>query len=521
MDEHLAVFRKLSSTLQAEIHSRPTKTLLKDSNDKIRATYANIGRIWNLKDPNPSARAPKSFDGRVTWKGLLGEVENQGGCGSCWAFASTTSLAQRFNIQSRGMMNINLSQTKLILCDWGGLELEVAHPELPEYSFILARDEGGGLTNASCYGNSLLDACRYLYELGTCTEECVPYDKILNLEVGKFQKIGSFHRGTPATTQLPLCTDVTGPLGDMCAGSYYDVATGEERGTPERFFRAHNFYGLYGVSGEVGKYNKTLQYNPLNDELAKEGGEEQIRREIWRWGPVATGMRVYPDFYTFNAAQDIYKWNNKGPQVGGHAVVIVGWGEKNGEKYWIIKNSWGAKWGEEGYFRMVRGSNDCGIEANVICMIPDFFYPTNYTLDDHRSSHGPGMPPRPKSVIESIGRATSYLEARNKISDDITTSAGGIDPLTGYTRRVMILMPWVDFQRPVFLEDLPNWSTFVAGRDATPKARQKLFSDVNDQQQRKVIESQLKQIYVVVTSLILALILIVLGIIIYHKLKLR
>ena len=103
MNEHLAAFKKLSTTLQAEIQSRPTKTLLKDSTDKIRTKYANIGRLWNLEDPNPLDRAPNSFDGRVTWKGLLGEVENQGGCGSCWAFASTTSLAQRFNIQSRGI----------------------------------------------------------------------------------------------------------------------------------------------------------------------------------------------------------------------------------------------------------------------------------------------------------------------------------------------------------------------------------------------------------------------------------
>jgi len=46
-----------------------------------------------------------------------------------------------------------------------------------------------------------------------------------------------------------------------------------------------------------------------------------------------------------------------------HAVVAVGWGEENGQKYWIIKNTWGPKWGEKGYFRIQRGNDECGIES--------------------------------------------------------------------------------------------------------------------------------------------------------------
>ncbi len=76
MDEHLAAFKKLSSALQAKIQSRPTETLLTDSTVKTRASYAEISKLWNLEDPNPAARSPTSFDGRVTWKGLLGDVED-------------------------------------------------------------------------------------------------------------------------------------------------------------------------------------------------------------------------------------------------------------------------------------------------------------------------------------------------------------------------------------------------------------------------------------------------------------
>ena len=47
-----------------------------------------------------------------------------------------------------------------------------------------------------------------------------------------------------------------------------------------------------------------------------------------------------------------------------HAISVVGWGVENGTKFWNIRNSWGTYWGEQGYFRLIKGVNNLAIETD-------------------------------------------------------------------------------------------------------------------------------------------------------------
>ena len=82
-----------------------------------------------------------------------------------------------------------------------------------------------------------------------------------------------------------------------------------------------------------------------------------------QYGPISAAFRVSDEFYDY--ACGIFCDNGYRLE-GGHAVEIVDYGTENGVEYWVVKNSWGGGWGEQGYFRIRRGRDDFNIETRRV-----------------------------------------------------------------------------------------------------------------------------------------------------------
>lgn len=103
-------------------------------------------------------------------------------------------------------------------------------------------------------------------------------------------------------------------------------------------------------------------------EYGRVTGEHAIMKELLK-GPVTCGIACNDEF-TFNYTAGIFHDKTGFVDID-HDVEIVGWGEEDGVKYWNVRNSWGTYWGMNGFFKIIRGVNNLGIESDCHYVVPD------------------------------------------------------------------------------------------------------------------------------------------------------
>ena len=144
-------------------------------------------------------------------------------------------------------------------------------------------------------------------------------------------------------------------------------------------FMANAFEYLIGAGGVMSeddyaykaedrqcKFDKTKVKAKLKgfNQIAKD--ELQMKQALFENGPLSVAVNATRfHFYTVGILDLTEAACDQSYEALNHGVVIVGYGTENGKDFWIIKNSWGPSFGENGYVRLSRNKNTCGISNDV------------------------------------------------------------------------------------------------------------------------------------------------------------
>uniref|UniRef100_A0A9J7Z1A6 Cathepsin B n=1 Tax=Cyprinus carpio carpio TaxID=630221 RepID=A0A9J7Z1A6_CYPCA len=270
-------------------------------------------------------KLPTNFDAREQWPNCptLKEIRDQGSCGSCWAFGAAEAISDRVCIHSNAKVSVEISAQDLLTCCDGcgmGCFVFVFLPYNINSVFNL-RCNGGYPSAAWDFWSSdgLVTGGLYNSHIG-----CRPY----TIEPCEHHVNGS----------RPPCTGEGGdtPNCDMSCEPGYSPSYKQDK-----------------------HFGKTSYSVPSN--------QKDIMKELYKNGPVEGAFTVYEDFLSYKSG--VYQ-HVSGPALGGHAIKILGWGEENGVPYWLAANSWNTDWGDNGYFKILRGEDHCGIESEIVAGIP-------------------------------------------------------------------------------------------------------------------------------------------------------
>jgi len=331
------------------------------------AIYAESANL-SMSELKVASQIPNRFDAREQWPqcaSVIGRIRDQSDCGACWAFGTTMAFNDRFCIAT-GNSDAVFSPWDT-LTNAGGFGCGGGNPD---QTWEWLRDTGV-VTGGDYFDVGKGTSCQP-YEFGFCNH----------------------HEGND---DYQMCPPANCPGGcKLPSGSTSCSESG------------------YGKSYEGDKHHATSAYTIQ--------GVQQMQTEIMTYGPITVGFDVYQNWEFYRSG--VYSSTDASAFMGGHAVKIIGWGECTdcdakyichsvsaavpdswcltncllahpyncpasickcddpypptsaeadvnsstdaATPYWLVANSWNEDWGENGFFRMARGSNVCGFEGQHV-----------------------------------------------------------------------------------------------------------------------------------------------------------
>jgi len=157
---------------------------------------------------------------------------------------------------------------------------------------------------------------------------------------------------------LVNCDTANGNMG--CNGGYPDYAWQFMKSNGVPTMTCVPYLGVDAACSKTCADKSAPQFYKASS-VSTYSGPASIQAAILANGPIEVAFTVYQDFMTYSGGVYVHK---TGGVVGGHAVMMVGWGVSGSQNYWICANSWTSSWGLQGYFWIAFGQ--CGIDSQGV-----------------------------------------------------------------------------------------------------------------------------------------------------------
>jgi hypothetical protein len=296
-----------------------TKEKLEDYRAEVLRAYA---RYRDLQNTNDWHRLSK-FDWRT--RGLdVGQVMQQGDCGSCWAFASVSVYQSAWKLEQ---MRLGENFLEIVIPDY---EYFRRQPSVQQLLNCISREK------ADCTNGWHGSAFAFMVNSHVPhVPDRFVWDKSETAAVEEYT-------GKESACVNPFRNRKVGRGG---------LAVVPVDG------REGNFRLKRDSDRIVTAFDRALAWGYVNEPFDKMPSVERLKAALVEHGPLA--VAVWAD-YCFS----VYKsgvFNGQNNRSVNHVVVLVGWDDEKGA--WLVKNSWGKDWGENGFGWIKYGSNNIGLFA--------------------------------------------------------------------------------------------------------------------------------------------------------------
>jgi len=198
-------------------------------------------------------------------------------------------------------------------------------PEINLAPQVLINENGGG----TCNGGNAVGVMRYVHENGIPHETCQAY-QAKNEPHGKNSDLNICENCVPGNSSATFTPGV-------CS--------------------AQSEFDLFWVT----------EYGPVHD-------AENMKKELFARGPIGCGIDATAELEAYEGG--VFSQKKEAPIIN-HEVSVIGWGvTADAEEFWVVRNSWGTYWGEEGFFRIKMYEDNLAIERDCTFGVPSFTKPT-------------------------------------------------------------------------------------------------------------------------------------------------